>query len=76
MPDLSVLKDTDIESKITDLTNKYFIAVKLRNSDLCNQIIMGLDQCRDELNRRNTEKSKKVMVNDKNKDLDDLINIS
>lgn len=74
LPDLSGLKDQDIESKISDLTRKYSIAARSGNGGLCEQIALALEEYKVEQYRRTEEKSRASLKN-QSKDLDDLINI-
>lgn len=74
LPDLSSLKDSDLEIKISELSKKYHIAARSGNGSLCSQIIIALEEYKSELQRRLLEQSKVVMKN-QNKDLDDLINV-
>jgi hypothetical protein len=70
--DLTQFKDSEIESKINDLTRKYFSTY---NFELQQQISMMLDTYKLEMaNRRQREYEK--MMNSRNKDLDKLINVS
>ena len=70
--DLTQFKDSEIESKINDLTRKYFSTY---NFELQQQISMMLDTYKSEMaNRRLREYEK--MMNSRNKDLDKLINVS
>lgn len=69
---LSELKNTEIESKINDLTKKYFMT---QNYELQNQISTVLDMYREELSRRQSEEWKNIMET-RNKGLDKLINVS
>jgi hypothetical protein len=70
--DLSQFKDSEIESKINDLTRKYFSTY---NFELQQQISMMLNTYKSEMaNRRQREYEK--MMNSRNKDLDKLINVS
>lgn len=72
--DLTHLKDTDLDSKMTDLNKKYSIAMRLGNGSVAMQIAVVLEQVRDEVQRRQIEASKKLLQK-QNKDLDDLINV-
>jgi hypothetical protein len=76
LPDFKDLKDTDIENKITELGRKYSIAARSGSGGLCSQIIMAMEQYKEELRRRYLEKATKVSVKNQDRDLDDLINIS
>ena len=72
--DLTHLKDTDLDSRMTDLNKKYSIAMRLGNGSVAMQIAVVLEQIRDEVQRRQIESSKKLLQK-QNKDLDDLINV-
>lgn len=72
--DLTHLKDTDLDSKMTDLNKKYSIAMRLGNGSVAMQIAVVLEQIRTEVQRRQIESSKKLLQK-QNKDLDDLINV-
>ena len=67
---LSDLKTPELESKITDLTKKYFMT---GNMDARHQISMVLESYKSELNRRHQEALNKVM-NDKS--LDNLVKVN
>lgn len=70
--DLSVMKDAELENKINDLTRKYF---SVQNFEVQRQIVMVLDTYKEELaNRRSAEYNK--MMNNRDKGLDKLINVS
>jgi hypothetical protein len=69
---LHLLKDSELENKINDLTGKYFTA---RNFEVQRQIVMVLDTYKEELSRRKQLEYEKMM-NSRNKDLDKLINVS
>ncbi len=69
--DFSNLKDSEIETKINDLTKKYFMTY---NPGVQAQISAVLDSYKEELaNRRQAEWQK--MMDSRNKDLDKLINV-
>ena len=72
--DLTHLKDTELDSKMTDLNKKYSIAMRLGNGSVAMQIAVVLEQLREEIQRRQIESSKKLLQK-QNKDLDDLINV-
>jgi hypothetical protein len=69
---LHLLKDSEIENKINDLTGKYFTA---RSFELQRQIVMVLDSYKEEMSKRKQVEYEKMM-NSRNKDLDKLINVS
>ncbi len=70
--DLSNLKDNEVESKISELTRKYFAT---QNFELRNQISLVLDSYRTELAKRQAAAYEKMMSS-RNKDLDKLIKIN
>jgi len=70
--DLSNLKDVELESKIQDLSKKYWQA---RNPHLANQIILLLDIYKEELAARRL-KSYQAQFQNRDKELDKLINVS
>lgn len=70
--DLSALKNNELETKISDLTRKYFITY---NTDVKQQIAQLLDTYREEQQKRQKEEYDKLM-NNQDKGLDKLININ
>ena len=70
--DFSLLKNQDLESKINDLTNKYFLT---KNVYIREQIISLLDSYKEELFVRQQQDLEKSMAT-KDQDLDKLININ
>jgi len=70
--DLINLKNVDIESKINDLTKKYFMT---SNPGIQAQISSMLDTYKEELATRQHAEWEKVMES-RNKGLDKLINVS
>ena len=70
--ELSGLKDSEIESKINHLTRKYFM---VRNPGVQAQLIAVLDSYKEELNIRR-QREYENMVNNRDKGLDKLINVS
>jgi len=70
--EISTLKDGELETKISELTKKYFMT---SNPGIKSQIATLLENYRNELAvRRNSEWQK--MVENRDKGLDKLINIS
>jgi flavorubredoxin len=68
--DLSQLKDAELESKVGDLTKKYFMT----NNFLVRDQIAGLlDSYKEELSNRRSAALKRLMDN---KSLDKLVNVS
>ena len=72
--DLTQLKDTELESKISDLNRKYNIALRMGNGSVAQQIAMTLEAFRMETGRRQYEANKKLMEK-QDKGLDGLINV-
>lgn len=70
--DLSTLKDSEVDSKINELTRIYFAT---NNFELQQQIVMALDTYKIELAKRQAATYEKMM-NTRNKDLDKLIKVS
>jgi hypothetical protein len=66
------LKDSELESKISDLTKKYFMTY---NTNIKSQIAMLLDSYKEEMSKRRSIALEKLM-NSRDKNLDKLINIS
>lgn len=69
--DLSGLKDSEIEAKITDLTKKYFLTA---NTEIRTQIQSLLEDYNAEIGHRRNEQLKKMM-DSRDKSLDKLIKI-
>ena len=69
--DLSSMKDPELESKINDLTRKYFMTY---NPGIQAQIVAVLDSYKEELDKRRRADYEKMM-NTRDKSLDKLINI-
>lgn len=69
---LSNLKDLELESKINELSKKYFMT---NNSNIKEQIVSILESYKEELNRRRQEEWQKATENT-SKGLDKLININ
>jgi ribosomal protein L29 len=69
---LSGLKDSELETKINDLTRKYFM---VRNPGVQAQIVAALDSYKEELNLRR-QREYENMVNNRDKGLDKLINVN
>jgi hypothetical protein len=74
LPDLSTLKNDEVDNKITELMQKYFLASKFGQSGLMQQISVILEVYRNEQSRRQQEANKKLMQN-RNQDLDEFIKI-
>jgi hypothetical protein len=77
LPEFTELKDLDIENKINELGKKYSISARTGNGGLCSQILMVMEQYKEELRRRMLEKTKIAVKNKEGgTDFDDLININ
>lgn len=70
--DLSELKDSELESKINDLTRKYFMTQSL---ELRMQISIMLDTYKETLSLRRQEEYARIQA-ERNKDLDNLIKVN
>ncbi len=73
--DLQELKIPELESKISELSKKYFIAARSGNSSLCQQILVVLETHKSELQKRHLADTK-VQTTNSIKDLDGLINVN
>lgn len=73
LPNLSKLKNDDIELKISELSKKYNIALRHGQGNVANQIIIILQAYKDEQIKRYNETFKKS--SNQNKNLDDFINV-
>lgn len=69
--DLSVLKDSEIENKISELTRKYYTASRLGKGELLTQISTFITIYKEELSKRYRQK----LSNDDN-DIGQLINVN
>ena len=69
---LDKLKDSEVESKIFDLTKRYFSTA---NPELRSQISMMLDSYKQELSSRRQKEYQNMMQN-RNQDLDKLIKVN
>ena len=74
LPDLSTLKNDDVDNKITELMQKYFMASKFGQSGVMQQISVILAAYKDEQSRRQQAANKKLLQN-QNQDLDEFIKI-
>jgi hypothetical protein len=72
LEDLSDLKDQEIESKILDLSKKYWI---VRNPDVQHQITLLLGSYQEELRSRRA-KAWEQQYQNRDKGLDKLINVN
>jgi hypothetical protein len=72
LPDLSKIKNEDIDSKITELMQKYFQAAKFGQGGLCQQIGVILEVYKEEQHRRHELATRKTV---QNQNLTDYINV-
>ncbi len=72
LEDLSRLKDQELESKILDLSKKYWVA---RNPDVQYQITLLLESYQEELRSRRAKAFEQQYQN-RDKGLDKLINVN
>jgi hypothetical protein len=73
LPDLSTLKNEDLDNKITELMKKYMIAARHGQGGVCNQIGVILECYKQEQKKRHAAANQKLQT--KNLDLDDYINV-
>jgi hypothetical protein len=73
MPNLGEIKENDLENKISELTRKYFMALRT-NGYLAEQVLVSLEAYKYELRQRQIA-SQKSLMEKSNKDLDDLIKV-
>lgn len=73
LPDLTTLKNEDVDNKITELMQKYFIAARSGQGGVCNQIGVILEAYKDEQKRRHIAATQKAAQTNRN--LDDYINV-
>lgn len=74
LPDLSTLKDDEVDNKITELMQKYFTASRFGQGGVMQQISVILEAYKVEQITRQQNASKKLMQN-RNQDLDSFINV-
>jgi hypothetical protein len=73
LPNLGEIKENDLENKISELTRKYFMALRT-NGYLAEQVLVSLEAYKSELRQRQIA-SQKSLMEKSNKDLDDLIKV-
>jgi len=73
LPDLSKIKNDDLELKIAELIQKFTIASRFGQGTVCNQIAVILESYRAEQQKRYLESNKKL--SNQNKNFDDYINV-
>jgi hypothetical protein len=75
LTDISHLTAPDMETKISELTKKYFIAARTGNSYLCEQILVVIESYKQELAAKNAA-ANKVATRNGDQNFDDLINVN
>jgi mevalonate pyrophosphate decarboxylase len=75
LPDLSKLKDQELDERIFDLTKKYSIALRLGSGSAAQQIVLNLDAYKMEQQQRQYNANKELENKNKNSGMDDLINV-
>lgn len=73
LPDLSKLKNEDVDNKITELMKKYTIAARSGQGTVCSQIVIILDSYKQEQLKRQADSLKKL--ENKSRDFEDFINV-
>lgn len=76
LPDLSKIKDQDLDNKIFELTKKYYVALRLGNGGVAQQIVLNLDAFKSEQQQRRINATKDVSRKNQEDGLDDLINVN
>lgn len=71
---LEKLKDSELESKISELTKNYHIAARSGQGGVCGQIVALLNMYQEEQAKRQ-KAAMDSLLKKQNKTLDDLINI-
>lgn len=74
LPDISKVKDNELETKINELSKKYFIAAKMGHGAICEQINHAIDLYKQELQKRHYDNIQKV-IKKQDRNFDDLINV-
>ena len=75
LPDLTKIKDQELEDKILELSQKYHIALRLGQGSIAQQIVLTLDSYKIEQQQRQADKMNELMNKQKKQGLDDLINV-
>jgi hypothetical protein len=75
LPDLTKLKDQELEDKILELSQKYHISLRLGQGSVAQQIVLTLDAYKIEQQQRQAEKMSELMNKQKKQGLDDLVNV-
>jgi hypothetical protein len=75
LPDLSKIKDADLENKVLDLNQKFHSSMRMGQGSLAQQVAITLEAYRYEQQRRQAEAMKTLQEKQKKQGLDDLINV-
>lgn len=75
LPDLTKIKDQELEDKILELSQKYHISLRLGQGSVAQQIVLTLDAYKIEQQHRQAEKMSELMNKQKKQGLDDLVNV-
>jgi hypothetical protein len=75
LPDLSKIKDADLENKVLDLNQKFHASMRMGQGSLAQQVAITLEAYRYEQQRRQAEAMKTLQEKQKKQGLDDLINV-
>jgi len=75
LPDLSKIKDADLENKVLDLNQKFHSSMRMGQGGLAQQVAITLEAYRYEQQRRQAEAMKTLQEKQKKQGLDDLINV-
>ena len=75
LPDLSKFKDQDLDNKIFELTKKYYVALRLGNGGVAQQIVLNLEAFKMEQQQRQIASTKAIARKTKDSGLDDLIKV-
>ena len=75
LPNLSKLKDVELENKILDLNQKYHASMRMGQGGLAQQVIITLEAYRYEQQRRQADAMTELQDRQKKQGLDDLINV-
>ena len=68
--DLSALSDSEVENKLRELSQKYFVAARLGNRELLTQLSTFVTIYKQEMSKRYANRGKEL-----DNDLDQLINV-
>ena len=75
LPDLSTLKDGELDDRINELSKKYHIAARTGMTQVIPQILMALEMYKIEMSKR-SQQSLQNTAKRTNGNLDDLIKVN